>query len=84
MDDTNHLNDHDWRSLCEMAAKENDPQKLLDLVMRINQALEKRRARKEDKDKEVPDQTDVAPVASGRRDHHRFSFPAPLASDYDC
>ena len=30
----------DWRSLCELASKENDPPKLLDLIRRINRALE--------------------------------------------
>ena len=30
----------DWRSLCELASKENDPQKLLDLITKINRALE--------------------------------------------
>ena len=30
----------DWRELCELASKERDPKKLLDLVTRINRALE--------------------------------------------
>lgn len=30
----------DWRVLCELASKEMDPKKLLDLLTRINQALE--------------------------------------------
>jgi hypothetical protein len=30
----------DWRVLCELASKENDPKKLLDLITKINQALE--------------------------------------------
>ena len=30
----------DWRTLCELATKENDPQKLLDLITKINRALE--------------------------------------------
>jgi len=36
------MKDHsdDWRSLCELASKENDPRKLLDLITRINRALE--------------------------------------------
>ena len=32
-------NSDDWRTLCELATKENDPQKLLDLITKINQAL---------------------------------------------
>jgi hypothetical protein len=30
----------DWRTLCELASKEKDPQKLLDLISKISQALE--------------------------------------------
>jgi hypothetical protein len=29
----------DWRSLCEQASKERDPQKLLELIVQINRAL---------------------------------------------
>jgi hypothetical protein len=30
----------DWLVLCELASKEKDPKKLLDLITKINQALE--------------------------------------------
>ena len=30
----------DWRVLCELASKEKDPEKLIDLIVKINQALE--------------------------------------------
>jgi hypothetical protein len=30
----------DWRVLCELASIEKDPEKLIDLIMQINQALE--------------------------------------------
>lgn len=30
----------DWRTLCELASKEKDPKKLLDLIRRISRALE--------------------------------------------
>ena len=30
----------DWRVLCELASKEKDPEKLIDLVVQINQALD--------------------------------------------
>jgi len=30
----------DWRVLCELASKEKDPEKLIDLIMQINEALE--------------------------------------------
>ena len=38
MKDTRRSND--WRILCELASKEIDPEKLIDLIMKINQALE--------------------------------------------
>jgi hypothetical protein len=38
MRDTNESKD--WRVLCEQASKEKDPEKLIDLVVKINQALE--------------------------------------------
>jgi len=38
MSDTNRSDD--WRVLCELASKEMDPKKLLNLITRINQALE--------------------------------------------
>lgn len=30
----------DWRSLCELASKEADPQRLMELITKINRALE--------------------------------------------
>jgi predicted Zn-dependent protease len=38
MTDTN--GSEDWRVLCKQASKEKDPEKLIDLIMQINQALE--------------------------------------------
>jgi len=38
MKDTSRMDD--WRSLCELASQENDPQKLLELITKINRALE--------------------------------------------
>ena len=35
----------DWRSLCELAKKEQDPQKLLELITEINRALAEYRRR---------------------------------------
>jgi hypothetical protein len=32
-------NEERWKSLCELAAKEQDPQKLLELTREINQLL---------------------------------------------
>ena len=33
-------NSADWRVLCELASKERDPAKLIELVRRLNQALD--------------------------------------------
>jgi len=30
----------EWRVLCELASKEKDPEKLIDLIMQLNQVLE--------------------------------------------
>ncbi len=38
MKDTNQSDD--WRVLCEVASKEKDPEKLIHLIVKINQALE--------------------------------------------
>ena len=38
MRDTSRTND--WRSLCELASQEKNPQKLLELLTKINRALE--------------------------------------------
>jgi hypothetical protein len=37
-----------WMELCEQAANEQDPQKLLDLVLEIDAALAEKEARLED------------------------------------
>jgi len=38
MKNTNGLDD--WRVLCELASEEKVPEKLIDLIVKINQALE--------------------------------------------
>jgi hypothetical protein len=37
----------DWRELCEAASKEEDPQKLMELVSEINKALDERDLKRE-------------------------------------
>jgi hypothetical protein len=37
-----HDDFEDWRTLCELAAKEEDPERLMDLVQRLNKALDQR------------------------------------------
>jgi hypothetical protein len=83
MNDTN-----DWPSLCELASKENDPQKLLDLIVKINRALKKCRQPRDRQD--VSPRTDTELQMTGtitdRRDFDFYSFPAQVAStfQYDC
>jgi hypothetical protein len=36
-------NDIDWRDLCEQASREQDSEKLIEIVQRLNEALEQRR-----------------------------------------
>jgi hypothetical protein len=43
---TNSEEDRGWRKLCELAAKETDPEKLYALVEKLNQALEVRAQRR--------------------------------------
>ncbi len=38
----------DWRKLCEAAAKEEDPHKLMELASEINKALDERDLKRED------------------------------------
>jgi hypothetical protein len=37
-----HRHDVGWRELCRQVAKEDDPEKLIELVQRLNEALEER------------------------------------------
>ncbi len=34
--------DQEWRELCERASKEMDPDKLMDIIKRLNDVLERR------------------------------------------
>jgi hypothetical protein len=45
---TNTNQTEDWRVLCELASKEKNPEKLIDLIMKINQALEDSRQKRHD------------------------------------
>ncbi len=65
----------DWRSLCELASKEKDPQRLLDLVSRISRALEESNRQKQEQ--EVPVRIDAAflPIPAARTDFDLYGFP---------
>ena len=83
MNDTNQTDD--WRSLCEMASKEHNPQKLLELIVKINQALARCSGRNDGRD--MPSETDaIVPLASDRRDVDFLTVPlhpSPVV-EYDC
>jgi hypothetical protein len=65
MTDTDRI--QDWRVLCELASKEKDPKKLLDLVTKINQAIEESRQKQHD--------PVDAPMFSSSRASHPRSLP---------
>ena len=45
---TDNIRSEDWRVLCELASKEKDPEKLIELIAKINQALEDSRQKRHD------------------------------------
>ena len=38
-----HVNDETWKSLCEEASTEQDPERLLELVQEINRLIDEKR-----------------------------------------
>ena len=42
LDALTHIDEQDWRKLCELAANETDPQRLRALVEQLSKALESR------------------------------------------
>jgi len=58
-------NDVDWRVLCEQASKEEDPERLIELVQRLNEALEERQRRRIEK--QFYNARDVVPGLCGER-----------------
>lgn len=45
---TDTIRSEDWRVLCELASKEKDPEKLTELIAKINQALDDSRQKRHD------------------------------------
>jgi len=77
----------DWRSLCELASKESDPQKLLELITKINRALEECHRRNRPNETSLKVDIVLLPTdRSSRYDLDVYDFPgkrsAPL--EYDC
>ena len=85
MEDTSRGDD--WRSLCEMASKESNPQKLLELITRINRALQESHQRNRTDEVSLKVDTVLASVRSSSRcdlDFYRFPSDRSLALEYDC
>ena len=84
MNDTNHSDD--WRALCELASKESDPRKLLDLITKINRALAECHQRKHDEQTSLKVDTVLLPRPVSRTEFDCYSVPGQpaLAVEYDC
>ena len=86
MKDTN--GSEDWRVLCELASKEKDPEKLIDLIVKINQALEKSHQKSRHHRTEIKIETLLLPGESALVDANPYSYSvAPQLSqpaEYDC
>jgi hypothetical protein len=66
MESTNRS--EDWRVLCELASKEMDPDKLLDLVTRLNRALDEHNQRS--KCGKIKADTIMPPPKTTSAEHH--------------
>jgi len=51
---SDHLEGKDWRELSEAASREQDPQKLMELIRALNQALERRERKGKDLESTPP------------------------------
>jgi len=78
----------DWRSLCELASKETNPRKLLDLITRINRALEECHRPRSQTDEASFRVDTVLPLVSKscQYDFDLYRFPGECAVglEYDC
>jgi hypothetical protein len=78
----------DWRSLCELASKETNPQKLLELITRINRALEECHRPRRQADEASFRADTVLPLVSKSRqydfDLYRLPGECTVALEYDC
>lgn len=77
----------DWRSLCEQASKESDPQKLLELITKINRVLEESQQRSRTDEASLKVDVVLLPTSrSNQCDFDLYSFPGECsgAIEYDC
>jgi hypothetical protein len=63
------LESKDWRELSEAASREQDPQKLMDLIRALNKALERREREQNNPNQSAPG-NNVLQMERGRR--HNF------------
>ena len=85
MKDTSRTDD--WRSLCEQASKESDPQKLLELITKINSALEENQQRSRTDEVSLKVDTVLLPTSgSSQYDFDLYRFPGEYSAavEYDC
>lgn len=85
MEDTSRTDD--WRSLRELASKERDPQKLLELITKINRALEGRHQRGRTDEASFKVDAVVAPIRNSSQydfDFYRFPGERSVPVEYDC
>jgi len=85
MKDTSRI--EDWRSLCEQASKESDPQRLLELITKINRALEESHQRNGTDESSL--KVDTLLLQTSRSSQYEFDlYPFPgersVALEYDC
>ena len=78
--ETDHSDD--WRTLCELATKENDPRKLLDLITKINQALQECHRQSQCDEAALKSDTVLLPVENDL--DVRFARRRWLTPAYDC
>ncbi len=57
-----------WKKLCEQAAAETDPDRLMELVAEINDLLEEREARMRSRQSQNPDKPTPAPSPTDHQD----------------
>ena len=86
MKDSNRSDD--WRVLCELASKEEDPEKLIELIVKIDNALEERNHKSRYHETEIQVQTislsgESAPIDANA---HSYSVAPQLSlpAEYDC
>ena len=70
----------DWRTLCELASKENNPQKLLHLLVQINRALEECNGRSQNDKTGLKTDTVLLPIDTIHNDLDFYS----CSPEYDC